>query len=285
MMKLVRYGQPGKEKPGLIDNDGKIRDLSAIVPDFDGEHLDPKYLDKMRRARVSNLPLVRGKPRLGAPIARPGNFVGVGLNYSDHAAEAGLPIPTEPILFIKASNCISGPHDPIVMPKESTKLDYETELAIVIGTRASQVSERAAMDYVAGFCLANDVSERAFQMDRGGQWTKGKSAPTFGPLGPWLVTPDEIENVQRLNMWLDVNGARRQTGNTKKMIFSVKKIVSYISNFMVLEPGDVIVTGTPPGVGMGMKPPKYLQVGDVLTLGIEGLGEQRQEIIAWKRGM
>ncbi len=284
-MKLVRYGQPGREKPGLIDAEGKIHDLSSVVPDLDGEHLGAKFIDKIRRTRHSTLPVIRGKPRLGSPVAMPGNFIGVGLNYVDHANEAGLPIPTEPILFNKAPNCVIGPNDPVVMPKDATKLDYEVELAIVIGTRASHVSDRAAMDYIAGFCLANDVSERAFQMDRGGQWMKGKSAPTFGPLGPWLVTPDEIEDVKRIGLWLDVNGERRQTGNTKKMIFSVKKLVSYISDFMVLDPGDVIVTGTPPGVAMGMKPPRYLQVGDVVTLGAEGLGEQRQEIIAWKRGM
>ena len=219
-MKLVRYGQPGKEKPGLIDAEGKIRDLSSIVPDLDGEHLGAKFLDKIRRTRLSSLPTVRGKPRLGSPVAMPGNFIGVGLNYVDHANEAGLPIPTEPILFNKAPNCVIGPNDPVVMPKDATKLDYEVELAIVIGERASHVSERAAMEHIAGFCLANDVSERAFQMDRGGQWMKGKSAPTFGPLGPWLVTPDEIENVQRIGLWLDVNGERRQTGNTKKMIFT-----------------------------------------------------------------
>jgi 2-keto-4-pentenoate hydratase/2-oxohepta-3-ene-1,7-dioic acid hydratase in catechol pathway len=284
-MKLVRYGQPGKEKPGLIDADGKIRDLSGVVPDLSGEYLTQKFIDKIKRTRSSNLPLVRGKPRLGACVGKPGNFIGVGLNYSDHAAEAGLPIPTEPILFNKAPNCVSGPYDPVVIPKDGSKLDWEVELAIVIGDRASHVSSRAALDHVAGFCLANDVSERAFQMERGGQWMKGKCAPTFGPLGPWLVTPDEIADPQRIGLWLDVNGARRQTGNTKKMIFSVKKLISYISDFIVLDPGDVIVTGTPPGVGMGMKPPSYLQKGDVVTLGADGLGEQRQEIIAWKRGM
>ncbi len=284
-MKLVRYGQPGKEKPGLIDAEGKIRDLSDIIPDLAGEYLSHKFLDKIARTRHSRLPLVRGRPRLGAPIAKPGNFIGVGLNYSDHAKEAGLPIPTEPILFNKAPNCISGPNDPVVIPKDGTKLDWEVELAIIIGDRASHVSSRAAMDHVAGFCLANDVSERSFQMEHGGQWMKGKCAPTFGPLGPWLVTPDDIPNVQRVGLWLDVNGKRRQTGNTKKMIFNVKKLVSYISDFMVLDPGDVIVTGTPPGVAMGMKPQRYLQPGDVVTLGADYLGEQRQEIIAWKRGM
>lgn len=284
-MKLVRYGQPGKEKPGLIDANGKIRDLSDIIPDLAGEYLNKKSLDKLSRVRLSRLPLVRGRPRLGTPIVQPGNFIGVGLNYVDHAEEAGLPIPSEPILFNKAPNCISGPNDPVIMPKNATKLDWEVELAIVIGERASHVSERSAPDYIAGFCLANDVSERAFQMESGGNWMKGKSAPTFGPLGPWLVTPDEIPNVQRLTLWLDVNGKRMQTGNTKTMIFSVKKLVSYISDFMVLEPGDVIGTGTPAGVAMGMKSPRYLQPGDVVTLGADFLGEQSQEIIAWKRGL
>lgn len=285
-MKLVRYGQIGREKPGLIDAEGKLRDLSGVVPDLVGAYLAPQFLDRIKRKRRASLPIVRGKPRLGAPVGRPGNFIGVGLNYTDHAAEAGLPIPTEPILFNKAPNCISGPNDSVVMPKDSTKLDYEVELAIVIGTRASHVSTRAALDHVAGYCLANDVSERAFQMDRQGQWMKGKCAPTFGPLGPWLVTPDEIGDPQRIGLWLDVNGERRQTGTTKKMIFNVKTLVSYISDFMVLDPGDVIVTGTPPGVAMGMKPePVWLKPGDVVTLGADGLGEQRQEIVAWKRGM
>jgi 2,4-didehydro-3-deoxy-L-rhamnonate hydrolase len=284
-MKLVRYGQPGKEKPGLLDPEGKIRDLSDFIPDITGETLSHKVLDKLARTRLSRLPLVRGRPRLGSPIAKTGNFIGVGLNYADHAKEAGLPVPSEPILFNKAPNCLSGPNDPVIMPRDSTKLDWEVELAIVIGERAWHVSERAAINHVAGFCLCNDVSERAFQMDRGGQWMKGKCAPTFGPLGPYLVTPDEIPNVQRLDLWLDVNGERMQSGNTKTMIFNVKKLVSYISDFMVLEPGDVITTGTPPGVGMGRKPPRYLQPGDVVTLGADYLGEQTQEIIAWKRSM
>jgi 2,4-diketo-3-deoxy-L-fuconate hydrolase len=284
-MKLVRYGQPGKEKPGLIDADGKIRDVSAIVPDFSGDYLTPKFLNKIARTRITDLPVVRGKPRLGSPVAKPGHFIAVGLNYEDHAKEAKLPIPKEPILFNKAPNCINGPDDPVVMPKDGHKLDWEVELGIVIGERASHVSERAALSHVAGFCLANDVSERAFQMEHGGNWMKGKGAPTFGPIGPWLVTPDEIPNPQRINLWLDVNGKRRQTGSTKTMIFSVKKIISYISEFMVLDPGDIIITGTPPGVAMGMRPPKWLKPGDVVTLGADFLGEQRQEIIAYKRGM
>ena len=281
-MKLVRFGQPGKEKPGLIDAEGKIRDLSGVIPDLAGEYLTHKYLDKLARMRVSALPMVRGKPRLGSPVARPGHFVAVGLNYIDHAKEAGLPIPEEPVLFDKAANCISGPNDPVMMPRDGLKLDWEVELGIVIGERASYVTERAALKHVAGFCLANDVSERAFQLERGGNWVKGKSAPTFGPLGPWLVTPDEIPNVQRLKLWLDVNGQKRQRGSTKTMIFSVRKIVSYISNFMTLDPGDVIITGTPSGVALGMKPQRWLKPGDIVTLGADYLGEQTQEIVEFK---
>jgi 2-keto-4-pentenoate hydratase/2-oxohepta-3-ene-1,7-dioic acid hydratase in catechol pathway len=284
-MKLVRYGQPGKEKPGLIDAEGKIRDLSKIIPDLAGEYLTPKFLGKIARIKPASLPLVRGRPRLGACVDKPGNFIAVGLNYADHAAESGNPIPAEPILFNKAPSCVVGPNDDVVVPKDSEKLDWEVELGVVIGERASYVSERAALDYVAGYCLANDVSERGFQLNRGGNWMKGKSAPTFGPLGPWLVTPDEIPNVQRLGLWLDVNGTRMQDGNTKNMIFNVKKIVSYISQFMVLEPGDVIVTGTPAGVGMGRKPARYLKPGDVVTLGADYLGEQSQTIVAWKKGL
>jgi 2,4-didehydro-3-deoxy-L-rhamnonate hydrolase len=284
-MKLVRYGQPGKEKPGLIDSEGKIRDLSKIIPDLAGEYLTPKFLGKIARIKPASLPLVRGRPRLGACVDKPGNFIAVGLNYADHAAESGNPVPAEPILFNKAPSCVVGPNDDVIVPKDSEKLDWEVELGVVIGERASYVSERAALDHVAGYCLANDVSERGFQLNRGGNWMKGKSAPTFGPLGPWLVTPDEIPNVQRLGLWLDVNGKRMQDGNTKNMIFNVKKIVSYISQFMVLEPGDVIVTGTPAGVGMGRKPARYLKPGDVVTLGADYLGEQSQTIVAWKKGL
>ncbi|HKH80475.1 MAG TPA: fumarylacetoacetate hydrolase family protein [Methylovirgula sp.] len=284
-MRLVRYGEKGKEKPGLIDAEGKIRDVSAIVPDFGGAYLARKYLSKLARVEPPSLPLVRGQPRLGAPVAKPGNFIGIGLNYGDHAKETGAPIPKEPILFSKAPNCISGPHDPIIMPKGGAKLDFEVELAIIIGEHASYVADHDALDHIAGFCLANDVSERAFQLERGGQWMKGKSAPTFGPLGPWLVTGDAIPDVQGLNLWLDVNGERMQTGNTDTMIFDVKQIVSYVSHFMELEPGDVIVTGTPSGVGMARKPPRFLKVGDVITLGGDHLGDQRQEIVAWKAGL
>jgi 2,4-didehydro-3-deoxy-L-rhamnonate hydrolase len=284
-MKLVRYGQKGMEKPGLIDSEGKIRDVSAIVPDFAGEYLGKNYLRKLAATDPTSLPFVSGQPRLGSPVAKPGNFIGIGLNYSDHAKETGAPIPKEPILFSKAPNCISGPNDPIIMPKSSEKLDWEVELGIIIGERASYVADHAALNYIAGFCLANDVSERAFQLERSGQWMKGKSAPTFGPIGPWLVTSDEIPDVQALNLWLDVNGERMQSGSTKTMVFDVKQLVSYVSHFMELEPGDVIVTGTPPGVGMARKPPRFLKPGDVVTLGADGLGQQRAEIVAWKPGM
>lgn len=282
-MKLVRYGKPGKEKPGLIDADGKVRDISHIVDDIDANALSPKMLARLSKARLSSMPVVRGTPRLGPCVARPVNFIAVGLNFADHAAETGAPIPAEPILFNKAPNCIVGPNDDVMIPKGSLKLDWEVELAIVIGQRASYVSERNAMDHVAGFCVCHDVSERHFQAERGGQWMKGKSAPTFGPLGPWLVTADEIKNVQKLGMWLDVNGERMQTGSTATMIFGVKHLVSYISHFMTLEPGDVITTGTPPGVGLGMKPPRFLKAGDTVSLGIEGLGMQAQRVVPFKK--
>ena len=282
-MKLVRYGKMGKEKPGLIDSEGRIRDISGIVPDLAGDNLSPKSLAKIARAKVDSLPLVRGKPRIGSCVARPGNFIAVGRTYADHAAETGAPIPKEPILFNKAPNCIVGPNDDVMLPKGSVKGDWEVEIAIVIGTRASYVSERNAMQYVAGFALCNDVSEREYQAERSGQWMKGKSAPTFGPLGPWLVTPDEIRDVQKLSMWLDVNGARCQTGSTSTMIFGIKHIVSYISQFMILDAGDVITTGTPPGVGLGMKPPKFLKAGDTMSLGIEGLGQQAQRVVAYRK--
>ena len=280
-MKLVRYGKPGKEKPGVIDAKGKLRDASDIVPDWNGAHLHHKHIKRVAKAlKAGDLAAVRGEPRIGACVAQPGNFIAVGLNYADHAAESGMPIPAEPILFNKAPNCISGPNDDIVVPKNSKKLDWEVELGFVIGQRASYVSESEALDHVAGFCLANDVSEREFQLERGGNWMKGKSAPTFGPLGPWLVTPDEIADVQNLDMWLDVNGERMQSGSTKTMIFAVKTIIAYTSQFMTLEPGDVIVTGTPPGVGAGKKPPVFLKAGDTIRLGIEGLGEQACRVVA-----
>ena len=281
-MKFVRYGKPGKEKPGMIDKNGDLRDISAIVDDIGGHWLHAKHLDKIAKTKLDKLPLVKGKPRLGACVARPGNFIAVGLNYADHAAETGAPIPKEPILFNKAANCIIGPYDDVMIPKNSIKTDWEVELAIVIGKRASYVAEADAMAHVAGFCICNDVSERAFQTERGGQWMKGKSAPTFGPLGPWLVTPDEIADVQKLDLWLNVNGERMQKGSTATMIFSVVQLVSYISQFMALDAGDVITTGTPPGVGLAMKPPRFLKPGDTMSLGIDGLGSQAQAVVAWE---
>ena len=284
-MKLLRYGKPGKEKPGVIDAKGKLRDCSDIVPDFVGEYVSAKHLKKVAKAlKNGELKAVSGSPRIGACVGRPVNFIAVGLNYADHAAESNMPIPAEPILFNKAPNCIVGPNDDVVIPKNSQKCDWEVELGIVIGKEASYISEAEAMDHVAGFCLANDVSEREFQLERGGNWMKGKSAPTFGPLGPWLVTTDEVKDVHNLDMWLDVNGERRQTGNTRTMIFGVEHLVWYCSQFFVMEPGDIIITGTPPGVGLGIKPePKFLHAGDVVTLGIQGLGEQTQKIVELKK--
>jgi len=279
-MKLVRYGAVGQEKPGLIDKSGQLRDLSGQVKDLTGEAFSPASLAKIAALDAASLPAVDGKPRIGSPVGGLPKFIAIGLNYSDHAAEVGMPIPAEPIIFIKANNSLCGPNDKVEKPRGSTKLDWECEIAIIIGTRAKYVSEADALNYVAGYAVCNDVSERNFQLERLGQWTKGKSHDTFGPLGPWLVTKDEIPNVQKLSMWLDVNGKRCQTGSTATMIFGVKKIVSYVSEFMTLLPGDIITTGTPPGVGSGMKPQKFLNVGDVVTLGIEGLGEQRQEIVA-----
>ncbi len=282
-MKLVRYGNPGKEKPGLIDSDGKLRDLSGIVADIGPEQLGGTGLATLRKVNPAKLPLVRGKPRFGSPIAQVGKFIAIGLNYADHAAESGAPIPKEPVVFMKATTCIQGPNDPVMLPKGSVKSDWEVELGVVIGTRARYVTRKDALSHVAGYCVVNDVSEREYQLERGPQWDKGKGCDTFGPSGPWLVTPDELGNVQRLDMWLDLNGQRMQTGNTRTMIFDVAKIVSYLSEFMTLMPGDVITTGTPPGVGLGMKPPRYLKKGDVMTLGMQGLGEQRQEVVAFKR--
>lgn len=279
-MKLVRYGAMGQEKPGLIDKSGQLRDLSGQVKDLAGEAFSPASLAKLTALDPASLPAVSGKPRIGSPVGGLPKFIAIGLNYTDHAAEVGMPIPAEPIIFIKANNSLCGPNDKVEKPRGSTKLDWEVEIAIIIGTRAKYVSEADALNYVAGYAVCNDVSERNFQLERLGQWTKGKSHDTFGPLGPWLVTKDEIPNVQKLSMWLDVNGKRCQTGSTATMIFGVAKIVSYVSEFMTLLPGDIITTGTPPGVGSGMKPQKFLNVGDVVTLGIEGLGEQRQEIVA-----
>ncbi|MCW9044679.1 MAG: fumarylacetoacetate hydrolase family protein [Pseudopelagicola sp.] len=273
-MKFLRFGEMGAEKPGVLDGAGRIRDLSGIVDDLAGD-----VLADLPDVTPESLPIVEGEPRIGAPVGRVGKFMCIGLNYSDHAAEAGMDLPKEPILFMKATSAICGPQDTVRLPRGSEKSDWEVELAVVIGKRAKYVSEAEALDHVAGYCVANDVSERAFQTERGGQWTKGKSCDTFGPLGPWLVTPDEAGDPQSLELWLDVNGARRQTGNTKAMVFSVAEVISYLSQMMTLEPGDVIATGTPPGVGMGFKPPVYLRDGDVMTLGIEGLGAQRSPVV------
>jgi 2-keto-4-pentenoate hydratase/2-oxohepta-3-ene-1,7-dioic acid hydratase in catechol pathway len=284
-MKLVRYGPSGREKPGIVDADGQIRDLSRIVKDIDSAMLADGGLAKIKKANLKRLKPVLGRPRLGACVGNVRNFIAIGLNYSDHAAEAGMPIPKEPIIFNKAPTSICGPNDNTIIPKDSTKLDYEVELGIVIGKRARYLERNKAMSAVAGYFLSNDVSERAFQIDRsGGQWNKGKGCETFGPIGPWFVTKDEIKDPQNLDMWLDVNGERRQTGNTKTMIFGVEHLVWYCSQFFVMEPGDIIITGTPPGVGLGFKPePKFLQAGDVVTLGIEGLGQQTQKIVALKK--
>jgi 2-keto-4-pentenoate hydratase/2-oxohepta-3-ene-1,7-dioic acid hydratase in catechol pathway len=281
-MKLVRFGPAGQEKPGLVDASGQIRDLSGHVPDIAGNVLSAQSLARLRGIDPASLPAASAGARIGPCVGKVGHFIAVGLNYADHAAEAGLPIPAEPILFNKAPSCIVGPNDDTIMPKAAKKVDWEVELAIVIGERASYVHANNALDYVAGYCICNDVSEREFQIERGGTWMKGKGCPTFGPLGPWLVTADEIRDVQNLSMWLDVNGQRMQTGSTRTMIFDCAQIVSYTSHFMILEPGDVITTGTPPGVGLGMKPPRYLEAGDVVTLSIEGLGEQRQKVVPFR---
>ena len=278
-MKLVRYGEEGREKPGLIDNEGRLRDLSGSVAEIDRATLSPQGLAQLRQLKVASLPLVPGKPRLGVPLTAISKLVCVGLNYRDHAEEAGMAIPSEPVLFMKATTCITGPTDPVIMPKGSIKTDWEVELGIVIGSIARDVPLERALDYVAGYVAVNDISEREFQLERGGQWDKGKGCDTFGPIGPWLVTKDEIPDPQNLSMHLDVNGQRMQNGNTRTMIFGCAEIVSYISRFMTLLPGDVIATGTPPGVGLGRKPPLYLRAGDVMRLSIEGLGVQEQRVI------
>jgi 2-keto-4-pentenoate hydratase/2-oxohepta-3-ene-1,7-dioic acid hydratase in catechol pathway len=280
-MKLVRYGKPGKEKPGLIDAEGKLRDLSAIVPDIGPAQLSPKVLARLAKLKPANLPAVRGKPRFGVPFTGASKFVAIGLNYADHAAETNNPIPKEPIVFHKTLSCMQGPDDDVMLPKGSKKTDWEVELGIVIGTAARNVSKRDALAHVAGYCIVNDVSEREWQMEHGPTWDKGKGFDTFGPIGPWLVTADEVGNPSKLDMWLDVNGVRKQTGNTKTMIFDCAALVAYVSQLWTLNPGDIITTGTPPGVGAGMKPPQFLKAGDVVTLGIEGLGEQRQKIVKY----
>ena len=278
-MKLCRYGKNGFEKPGMIDAEGRVRDLSKIVEQIGPNELSPRGLKNLARIKPESLPVVNGNPRLGVPYVGIGKFVAIGLNFSDHAREAGMAIPSEPIIFMKATTCISGPDDDVVQPQGSTKLDWECELAVVIGTKAQYVPEDKALEHVAGYCIVNDVSERAFQM-QSSQWDKGKGCDTFGPIGPWLVTTDEIPDPQVLDMWLDVNGKRMQSGNTRTMIFSVAHLVSYVSRYMTLLPGDIITTGTPPGVALGMKEPAWLKPGDVVTLGIKGLGEQRQTIVA-----
>jgi 2,4-didehydro-3-deoxy-L-rhamnonate hydrolase len=280
-MKLVRYGPVGREKPGLMDAQGRLRDLSSVVPDLGPAQLAPRALARLRKVDPDRLPLVRGKPRLGCPVAQIGKFVAIGLNYADHAAEAGLPLPKEPIVFLKATSCIQGPNDAVMLPKGSVKTDWEVELGVVIGSTARHVSRKEALAHVAGYTVVNDVSEREYQLERGPQWDKGKGCDTFGPIGPWLVTADEVPHVQRLGLWLDLNGQRVQSGNTRTMVFGVAELVSYVSRFMTLLPGDVLTTGTPPGVGMGMKPPRYLRAGDVMTLGIDGLGEQRQQVLKY----
>ena len=279
-MRLLRYGARGNERPGLLDSEGRVRDLGAVVPDLCGDVLTPAGLDRLRALDPSSLPLVSGRPqddlRLGPCVAGVGKFICIGLNYADHAAESGMPIPTEPVVFGKWTSAITGPDDDVEIPPGSTKTDWEVELGVVIGEGGRAIDERDAMRHVAGYCVVNDVSEREYQLERGGQWDKGKGCDTFGPIGPWLVTADEIPDPQALDLWLEVNGRRYQSGNTRTMVFGVAHIVSYLSRFMSLQPGDIISTGTPPGVGLGQNPPTYLAPGDVVRLGIAGLGEQRQ---------
>jgi 2,4-diketo-3-deoxy-L-fuconate hydrolase len=280
-VKLLRYGPLNAEKPGLVDASGQIRDLSGIIPDLTPDRLSTSELDKLAALDPASLPIVKSAPRFGIPMAGTRKFIAIGLNFTDHAYESNLPIPTEPIIFTKAISCLQGPDDPVRKPKFSTKMDWEVELGAVIGRRASYVDDAQALEFVAGYVIVDDLSERQFQNERGGSWDKGKGCDTFGPVGPWLVTRDEIGDAQNLDMWLDVNGQRRQTGNTRTMIFGVANLVSYVSHFMTLEPGDILTTGTPPGVGMGMKPPQFLNEGDVVELGIEKLGRQRHIVQHW----
>ncbi|WP_333895926.1 fumarylacetoacetate hydrolase family protein [Brevundimonas aurantiaca] len=285
-MKLLRYGPRGQEKPGLLDANGRIRDLSGVVADITPDQLWGEGLAALKAIDPERLPLVEGQPRYGVPVNGVRKFIAIGLNFADHAEESNLPIPSEPVVFAKAVSCLQGPNDTVVIPRGSEKTDWEVELGIVVGKRASYVEQADALDHVAGYVLINDVSERAFQTERGGTWDKGKGCDTFGPVGPWIVTPDEVGDVQNLDMWLDLNGKRMQTGNTRTMIFGVAEIVSYVSQFMTLEPGDLITTGTPPGVGLGQKPePFYLKAGDVMELGIDKLGSQRQAVVAWSRDL
>jgi 2,4-diketo-3-deoxy-L-fuconate hydrolase len=281
-MKLLRFGPAGMERPGMLDANGAIRDLSGIVDDIDGEVISPESLQRLAGLDLAALPIVAGNRRLGVPVATVGKLIGIGLNYSDHAAEANMPVPAEPIVFMKATTSLCGPNDDIIKPRRAIKLDWEVELGIVIGTRAQSVSTSDALKHVAGYCVVNDVSERHFQLECGGTWDKGKSFDTFGPVGPWLVTPEEVGDVQNLALWLDVNGVRRQVGTTGKMIFTCAELVSYVSEVMTLMPGDIISTGTPPGVGMGMKPPRYLEAGDVVTLGVDRLGSQSQRVVRFE---
>jgi 2-keto-4-pentenoate hydratase/2-oxohepta-3-ene-1,7-dioic acid hydratase in catechol pathway len=280
-MKLLRVGMYGEERPAIVDADGMLRDLSGAVSDIAGEFLLPESLEKLRKISLKDLPLVGGTPRIGACVGGVGKFVCIGLNYSDHAAESGMAVPDEPVVFMKATSAICGPYDDVMIPRGSEKTDWEVELGVVIGREARYVTEEEALSYVAGYCVVNDVSERAFQMEGTGQWVKGKSADTFGPIGPWLVTADDVPDPQALGLWLEVDGHRYQNGSTATMVFGVAHLISYLSRFMSLQPGDIISTGTPPGVGLGQKPPVYLRAGNVMRLGVEGLGEQRQAVVPY----
>lgn len=283
-MKLVRYGNTGAERPGMLDNNGRVRDLSQIVPDITGAALAPEALAKLRQLDPEKLALVDGSPRMGACVGSVGKFICIGLNYSDHARESNMAVPKEPVVFMKATSAIIGANDDVIIPRDALKTDWEVELGVVIGREAKYVEEAGALSYIAGYCVVNDLSERAFQLEGTGQWVKGKSADTFGPIGPWLVTADEVPDPQNLNLWLEVDGHRFQDGSTKTMVFGVAYLVSYLSRFMSLQPGDIISTGTPPGVGLGQKPPVYLRAGNMMRLGISGLGEQEQRVISWQSG-
>lgn len=278
-MKLLRYGPKGREKPGLLDRGGKLRDLAGVIADVNGEAISPKGLARLRKIKPESLPLVRGASRIGACIVNSQKFIGIGLNYSDHAAESGLQVPKEPIVFTKQVSCLSGPNDDVTLPPKSKKSDWEVELGVIIGSRAKNIARKDALSHVAGYCTVNDISEREFQTERSGQWTKGKSYDSFGPVGPWLVTADEVKDPQKLRLWLELNGKRMQDGSTSTMVFSVAFIVAYVSQFFTLLPGDIIATGTPPGVGMGMKPQRFLKPGDTMRVGVDGLGEQLQKVV------
>jgi 2-keto-4-pentenoate hydratase/2-oxohepta-3-ene-1,7-dioic acid hydratase in catechol pathway len=278
-MKLLRYGPKGREKPGILDKDGRIRDLSGIIADVTGETISPKGLARLRKIKPESLPPVRGAPRIGPCIANPQKFIAIGLNYSDHAAESGLQVPPEPVVFTKQVSCLSGPNDDVTLPPKSEKSDWEVELGVIIGTRAKNIARKDALAHVAGYCTVNDLSEREFQAERSGQWTKGKSYDTFGPVGPWLVTADEVKDPQQLHLWLELNDRRVQDGSTATMVYGVAFVVAYLSQFFTLLPGDIITTGTPPGVGMGMKPQRFLKPGDTMRVGIDGLGEQLQKVV------